>query len=465
MDRREFLKTSTCVLAGGFLLSSCRRPWSSTKKPNVLLIMADQLRHDALGYAGAPVRTPNLDALAACSHRLEDCYVPSPICVASRATLFTGTYPFQHGILVNAARKKVVGELLPDLLMQAGYTAALAGKRHIVSPRLKKVGAGPEERKKYASAKPWIVPKDHGELWASPCGERTRFRADWVARESMAFLDRQKGSERPFFLWTSFIEPHAMGSGIKRKDLDAFSPEEGRHWDAMYRRENMPVPRRLSGEFSNKPKMLQKDIARWHAAGDDAEIREATARYYGTISMLDKHVGRVLKRLRDNGQWENTVIVFMSDHGEFLGEHGLYRKRNCLYDCLTRVPALIKLPGQRRGEIHGGFVSEVDLTATLHELCEAFPRKPVQGESLLPFLKGGKAVRDHVFLEMGVRQKHIQGVRDKDFLYVSWPGGEGELYDLKKDPFQLRNLFHDRRMETVKKRLRALLEKDTALRY
>jgi arylsulfatase A-like enzyme len=413
------------------------------KAPNILLIMADQLRHDCVAYSGGPhpVLTPNIDFLARSAHRFSQAYVPNPYCVPSRACLFSGRYPHENGIQVNDDGKVVQGELLVDLLEDAGYQVALSGKRHVRTPRLPQLVDAVEERGEDLAPLCW--PQAWEKLWTSP-PPASRLRR--VTRAGLSFLE-QRDAQRPFFLWASYVEPHARGNGYEQAATGAFDCPEGRHWDAPFRRDQAPLPPRKAGEFSDKPERLRREIASWHAVENDAELADASCRYYGSVACLDSHIGRLLRFLKEKDLWDDTLILFMSDHGEFLGEHGLYRKRNCLYDCLTRIPLVVKMPGQKTGESHDFFVEEIDLAPSLLEAC-ALPRgRDMKGRNLLKMIEGEEERREKVFLEMGEGDLHIRGLRNRRHLLVDWGRGEGEFYDLEKDPFQLNNLFDEKTFE------------------
>jgi choline-sulfatase len=449
------------------------------RPPNILLLLSDQHRADAMACAGDTiVRTPGLDRLAAEGVRFGNAFCTSPLCMPSRASFTTGLYAHNHGVLSNAA-----GNLLPVLptfmraLQAAGYHTAGIGKFHYfihdgisdmdeLTEQLLAYGfdeAVETEGKEISEFHrgPWTrYLAEHGleethradfrrrrtaePAWyagASPLGEEHHHDA-YIGRLAEQWLERWDG-DRPFLLWTSWVGPHLP-------------------WDApgrfatMYDPADLPPPR--PDPLDGAPTVVRRYVERFRlrdaAPSDLARMR---ASYYGLISHVDHWVGRLLDLLDRRGLAEDTVVVYFSDHGEMLGEHGLLQK-SVFYEEAIRVPLIVRDPRRLRPGVAAAPVELVDLPATLLELAGARPYPPCEGRSLLPLLDEPSAVpagwRNAVFSEL----KGERMVRTDRYKYTHRAGEtRQELFDLAADPHELRNLAGDPAHAAVEEELRARL--------
>lgn len=440
-----------------------------TGRPNIVLITTDQQRWDTLGCAGnAVVRTPHIDRLAAEGVCFARAYAQSPLCMPSRASLITGRYPRAHGVMTNWVSLPAGEASMQDCLRGAGYTTAAVGKMHyrlllntgteadaLQSPPYGydhlvladgKYGVLSPAEDDYrtllrqqgwfdASRDYWKDPAVYGafEAVASPLPPEL-YIDQFIGDAAVGFLRR--GTREPFFLWVSFCSPH-----------HPFDPP--RPYDTLYDPADMPSPHRREDELERKPpeygahleQILGIRTGRPRRLTEEV-VRRVIAYYYGMITLLDAQVARVLQVLREAALLERTAIVFASDHGEFLGDHGLLLKAEMLCDALVRVPLVVRYPARFAGGApREEFVELVDLLPTMLDLAGVNVPARVQGRSLVPLCEGqGAGWRDSAFAEY----EHRKMLRTDDWKLV-WHSGKpwGELYDLRNDPHELLNLYDD----------------------
>ena len=439
---------------------------ATERRRNVLLITADEMRHDCLGMAGHPVvRTPHLDALAARGVRFTNAYTPYPVCVPARLSIMSGQYAHAHGATGNGAMIPSGQPTVAGLARDAGYRTAAIGKMHFWPPyapvgfehmRLaEQNGAGwkvDDYHSDYLAQRGLIDEWDRWdqhqpyrdqappEYWAS-FGARAsalpdeHYHTTWIAEETISWL--KQDDPRPFFAWTSFIKPH-----------HPFDPP--RPWDAMYDPATVP-PLGDPAEALAKPLMTEGGRRDPRRAFFDLRnlsgeaFAHVAALYYATISHIDHHVGRILTTLQDLGRLDDTVVVFTSDHGDYMGDYGLILKSPSVpYDALARVPMIVAGPGCRRGAACHALVSLVDLLPTVAAIAGAPIPRFVQGRDLAPLFAdpatGATGWRSAVFSET----REIKAVRTErhKYLYNRRLAIE-ELYDLETDPGERRNLAPD----------------------
>lgn len=457
----------------------------SARRPNVLLLVADQHRFDALGCTGSPdVLSPRLDALAAAGTVFETCYVTNPICSPSRASFATGLFPRNHGLWANGVDLADRHPLISRVFADAGYDCGLVGKQH-----LGPCSTGTERRRDdgyrlYAwSHDPinqspanayhrWLA-EHHPEVYrrvvldtgdSAEAGNvaKTATPADvvpveahyshWVAEESISFLtDPDRPRDQPFYLHANFFDPHhPFGAPPEMRDL--------------YDAESLAGPIGSVEELSTKPS-TQGEYSRssygGHAPGFQdytrAELLEARAAYYAMISLVDAEVGRVLDALAETGELDDTIVVYTSDHGEMLGDHAIMLKGPMLYDPVVRVPLIIKWADDvaRRSRVSEP-VQNVDLTTTLLSAAGLAESVYTQGEDLAALAEGVTPEwRDWALVEYrdsghgATPPTHTTMLRHRDRKLVVWHGSpatgrsrDGELYDLAADPDELTNLYH-----------------------
>ena len=424
-------------------------------RPNILLLYTDQQRWDALGVNGNDqIHTPNLDRLAAGGLNADHFFVQNPVCMPSRVSMLSGLYPATLGIARNGVPVPPGTVVLPHLLRNYGYHSANIGKLHFL-PHANRDHRDPhpaygfdhleisDEPGCYADAyRAWVerrAPRELDaislglppatEVWQRALGiddgiahPEERFpkrpvpfqsRSDlthsaFVAEQTMAYLERHRRG--PFFCIAGFYSPHSPWVA-PQEFIDLYDPGSL----ALPRFPEAIDAQRHDGYYSND------------------ELRAARQGYYAMVSEVDHHVGHILDRLDALGLQENTIVIFTSDHGEWLGEHLRYGKGHPGHDCVSRVPFILRWPGgvARPGRTSHALIEAVDLVPTLLE-CAAIPRPAhLQGRSLVPLLASQETASPGSALTEGQGWKSLRlhGLR-----YVLEADGREALYDLARDP-------------------------------
>ncbi len=440
------------------------------ERPNILLICTDQQRFDTVGALGNElVRTPHIDGLVEGGVSFTNAFCQSPVCTPSRASFLTGRYPRTTRCRQNG--QKIPGDerLISRILADHGYRCGLSGKLHLSSCANGRV----EERiddgfERFAwSHHPqpdweengytqWL--KSKGTSWEELYGEwdggyvkagvpGELHQTTWCANVAMEFMREAKGDGRPWFFNFNCFDPH-----------HPFDPP--REYLERYRVEDMPLPRYVEGELEGKTGYQRIDhrgakdgvVHYDYGAMTDDDRRAMTAAYYAMVELIDENVGRMIGVLKETGQLENTVVVFMSDHGEMLGDHGIYLKGPHFYDEAVRVPLVFYNEGMFTGGHRvTGLTELVDLAPTLLDAVGVEVPERMQGRSLMEHLKGavdGGKVREDVFSEYYNSWTHERAygtmLRTERYKVVVYHrSGEGELYDLEKDPGEHVNLYDD----------------------
>ncbi|MBN8624808.1 MAG: sulfatase [Planctomycetes bacterium] len=457
------------LLVAGLL---AQRGTAAEGRPNVLFLISDDL-NNFLGCYGDPrARTPNLDKLAARGVRFDKAYCSFPLCGPSRNSLLTGLYPNSTGIHANQQifRQTIPAQQsLPQAFRLAGYFAARIGKLyHYNVP--KSIGTNGhddpgswemeinpagvdrlEEEPQIFS----LTPGQYGgslSWFASP--KPDRFHTDALMADDAAWVLKRcaERKDRPFFLAVGFFRPHTPY--VAPKD-----PYYG-----YYPESEMPVVQGVADDQADLPKAALGSYKPDQDKLTDDLRRQCVQAYYASISFMDAQVGRVLAALEENGLAENTIVVFTSDHGYHMGEHGLWQKMS-LFEESSRVPLLIAAPGMAKaGSVAAAPVSHVDLFPTLAELCNVSAPKNLQGQSLVPMLKdpenekgrdwaltqvvrGGGLGRATVTRDVGSEGNRYFGytLRTPRWRYTEWDEGRQgrELYDHSADAKELKNLADD----------------------
>ncbi|MGE0378265.1 MAG: sulfatase [Planctomycetaceae bacterium] len=454
---------------------------SETVRPNILFIMTDQHRSDALGANGNTIiQTPHLDRLASEGANFTHCFVQAPVCVPSRVSFFTGRYPHSHKNRVNYTPLDRREVLMQARLREAGYTTAAVGKLHYYPPderEAKRTGfdfvelhdaVAPLDR--FSAYVAWRNEHDpqagvgYRELAQDIPPGKNPFRqaidqqyteTSWVGLSTRYHIRDLAASGKPFFLFCSFWKPH--------------SPfEVPQPFDSLYDGIDIPLPEPMSLEaIARLPPPLRLLILRGKPVyGTDRNRLQWMYRsYYGAITHIDREVGRILEELEQAGVAENTIVVFSSDHGDQLLEHGLMGK-NCFFEASIRVPLIIRYPDTVRPGVNHELVESVDVLPTLIELAGLPEPYENQGRSLVPLIAESERAyepREAVFSEnvipevitsgddiefefqkglgiKGIRHPDAKMVRTNRWKYVYYPEGYAELYDLEADPQEMHNL-------------------------
>ena len=423
-----------------------------TKRPNILFVMADQMAPGFLPIHGHPVvKTPHLSTLAERGAVFDSAYCPSPLCAPSRFSMMAGRRPAGIGAYDNAADFAADVPTFAHYLRQAGYRTALSGKMHFCGPDQLH---GFEERLTtdiYPADFGWTPDWEHPEVrpsWfhnmlsviqAGPCQRSNQLDFDeevvYAARRYL--FDAARGTdERPFCLVVSMTHPH---------DPYAILPE---YWN-RYREADIDLPKLATSPDPSDPHWRRlrhvSDMDRYEIT--ETHIRRARRAYYGAISYVDDQLGNLLRTLKQGGLDGETIVLFTADHGDMLGERGLWYKMTW-HENACRVPLIVKFPGESRGRRVAQSVSTVDLLPTLAEIAGEGKAPaycaPIDGRSLLPHLSGGAghdealgeyfgegAIAPLLMIRRG-RHKYIRSKPDPE-----------QLYDLAADPLERVNLAGD----------------------
>jgi choline-sulfatase len=420
--------------------------------PNVLLLMVDQLAASWLpAYGHDVVQAPNIEALAADGVVFESAYCASPLCAPSRSALLTGRLPSRTGVYDNAAELRASEPTVTHRLRAAGYATCLTGKMHFVGPdqlhgfeqRLTTdvypadLDWTPDWRLPQSVRLPWYHTME-SVLTPGVCAASMQMDYDdevaHRAVRKLHDLGRAPG-ERPFFLTVSFTSPH---------DPWELSP---RYWDrydsaAIELPAVGPIPRERADPHSVR---LRDMSGIDEAPLSDEQVRAARHGYYAAISYVDERIGEVLGALAESGLREDTIVLFTADHGEMLGERGLWYKM-AFFEAAARVPLIVSAPGRIAAGRVGRPVSQLDLAPTLLDLCRLDAHGPLEGRSVAPALAGeelGAADVVAEYLAEGVTSPAVM-VRRGRHKYIWCADDPEQLYDLDADPHELANLAGDR---------------------
>ncbi len=420
-------------------------------RPNLLVVVTDDQRADALGCAGNPIiLTPNMDALAGHGLRFTHAFVTTPICAASRASILTGLYERAHGYTFGQPPlgEELVQLSYPRLLRQAGYRTGFVGKLGV------KIDDGGTEEM-FDVFRPAGYP-----YFAENLGGR--HLTDVNTDQAIEFL-RECDPSLPFCLSISYSAPHAEDNNPDQYVWPAAC-------DALYEDVVIPAPATSDPAFFEAlPEPLRASLnrERWHWRFDTPEKHQRMVKgYYRMISGVDMALGRLVVTLEELGLDENTIVVLVGDNGYFLGERG-YAGKWSMHDLSTRVPLIVhdpRAPAGKRGRTIDELVLNVDLAPTLLDLAGIPVPRDLQGRSLRPFLEDlAVEWREEVFTEHLWEYEPIprtEAVRTKRWKYVRYldhPELE-ELYDLARDPREEFNLAGD---EAHEDQLRALRKRCT----
>jgi iduronate 2-sulfatase len=450
----------------------------ATRKLNVLLIMSDDLRPELGCYGVEGIKTPHLDALAARSVRFERAICQYPLCNPQRTSMLTGLYPTQTGVMDNRqywGREKPGWTTLPRWFRNHGYVTLRAGK--IFHAGIDDTDAwvvGGEARRYADDASEKLDGRDRDPNTKQPgeTGNRAsgsdRFEVypgegetngDYRnAMRTIELLKTYTGKPEPFFMACGFSKPHSP-PGAPQKFYD------------LYDVAKVPLPPDFANrptvppgfpELSVVPRNTDLFIGR---DASEAQAREMKRAYWASVSFTDANVGRVLTALDELGLRDNTIVVFIGDHGYHLGEKGRWSKAYSLFDVATRVPLLIAAPGvtPAKGAVCDRTVEVIDLYRTLADLCGLpAPTQGVEGVSLKPLLREPAARWERPAFSVVQYRGHLgRAVTTDRWHYAEWDGGKGGamLIDRVNDPRELKNLAGDAAHAATAMMMKTLLAK------
>ncbi|MBI3971992.1 MAG: sulfatase-like hydrolase/transferase [Chloroflexi bacterium] len=460
-------------------------------RPNVLVLMVDQQRADSLGCYGGfgaqVCRTPRLDRLAAEGVRFERAYTPSPLCSPARASLLTGLWPTHHGMIFNSVGRE--GDFrqrarLPDdmpvlgrLFQDAGYRTAYFGKWHVgTDDDIRRLGfaEGPRSTESRAPEIPsmrnyplldpvqrrWLQNPTVYSAVTTADGEA--HREIWICRRAQDWLRRHAAEhpDEPFFCFVSTPGPH----------WPCVVPER---YAALYDWRTVPLPGNLDDTLEGKPAAhrVYRDEAGESFSLTEDEWRKCLARYYAFVTLIDDHFGQTLDVLEELGVAGDTVVVYVSDHGDIMGAHRLFDKGPFMYEETVRIPLIMRWPGRMPvGRVIDRFASTIDVMPMLLEAVGlSAPENPyapgrLDGHSLWSLIQGETPAD---WPDDAYSQFHGHGasrglydvrmLRTERHKFVYYPHDIDELYDEQDDPWELRNLALEPEWQPLREELQERL--------
>ncbi len=418
---------------------------------NVIFISTDHLRYDNIAANGNPhIITPTLDRLASEGVSLDQFYIQGPICMPSRASIWTGRYPRNHGVTCNGIPLPKSEVTMAHAFAQNGYHTANIGKLHFLPHKGRDhtlnhvlyAGYGYEFNE--ISEAPGCYPdaylkwvEQHGpqyldavryrlpeaqivrgpfDSWAFAAPEAYHQTA-WVSQRTQDFL-RQYDDSRPFFLSVGFFYPHPP-LNPPREFLEMYDPP------------SLPLPYQHPADMENSS---HRDIT-------EEQWRAMKAAFYALCTHIDHHVGHILDTLEATGLAKNTVVVFTSDHGDMLGDHGQVAKGPSNYDEIIHVPCIIRAPDQLpQNRRVSGMVESIDLYPTLAALCDVQVEPGVNGQNMLSLLRGETETgRPDILVEFKDPRTGValETLRTDQYKYFHYNDGREVLYDLNEKPAEV----------------------------
>ena len=433
------------------------------KRPNIIFIMTDQQRYDTMGCVNSKIITPNLDKLAADSVFFEHGYCSNPSCVPSRAAIMTGKYPSQCEVPAYISCLPETEKTFMKRMKENGYYTAVVGKQHFAGSKIDKgydfemivdahMPFSPSEQlgvyEDYLKEQ-GLTPKEmyqktliSGGVWKADIkhhvdnfiGEKGK---EWLENR----LSVEENQDKPFFFTLSFPGPHHPYDLEGTKYADMYNLEDMEESESTYEDLEQKGPQfKNMGMYSD---IYLKDYTK-------EQFLRTKRSYYANITLIDEKVGEVIDILKKHNAYDDTVIIYSSDHGDFMGDYGLVEKLQCLEDSLMRVPLFVKPPiagfsGIRVKEP----VVNIDIASTCMELSETPLEAPMSDYSFVPYWDKSKElrIRPYIYMEAGaIRGVLCNGIKTIHYVNRDY----GELYDLNKDPLERKNLWNDKDYEDAK---------------
>ena len=432
------------------------------QRPNILWVCTDQQRWDTVHALGNEhIRTPNLDRLVETGVAFTHAYCQTPICTPSRASFLTGMHPSTvHGCINGNECWDDAAPLITRTLADAGYDCGLAGKLHL-SAADKRIEPRPNDGYRVF----------HWSHHPSDDWPEGHAYADWLRSQGTSYgeLKREHGAIPAEWHQTTWCADRAIDfikeprGGPWLFSLNCFDPhppfDPPKDYEARFDVASLPGPAFRPSDLEAQHRLAGVRFQTEAQAPEEFDGKRLQARYWAQVELIDHNVGRMLEALDETGQRENTLVIFMSDHGDMVGEHGLRTKGCRFYEPLVRVPLLVSWPaGFRQGLRSDALVELSDLVPTLLEVVGLPVPEGVQGKSLLPILAGEAdphehrdVVRSAYFCALPGAPSRATMVRTRRHKLVVYHGlGLGELFDMQEDPGEFDNLWDDPRHADIR---------------
>lgn len=443
-----------------------------TSRPNILWYCTDQQRFDTIRALGNPhVQTPTLDTLVEKGVAFTHAYCQSPICTPSRSSFMTGMYPSRvHNTRNGNDTFPEQTPLISKLIADAGYDCGMIGKFHLQSsghrtePRLD--DGFSFWKFSHAPRDDWEHGHDYADWVKQNCGDLNAMRnseervpaefhqTTWATERALEFLALDRPADQPWLLNINVYDPHPP-----------FIPPKA--YADRFNAGDLPGPYFRDTDLEQQKQLADVDFQGEVRTPEGHDAHQMQANYYAMIALIDEQFARLLSAIEDSGQRENTVIIFTSDHGETLGDHGLMQKGCRFYEGLVRVPLIFSWPGNlQQGLQSSALVELLDLSHTLLELTGCDVPEHVQGKSLVPILTGQNTpnhLRDFVRCEyFDALDPHFTGGTgtfatmhrtERYKLTIYHDKDLGELYDLQEDPWEFQNLWDSPEHQQIKHQL------------
>lgn len=427
---------------------------SGEEQYNVIFILTDDQRYDELGFMNPVIDTPNMDRIAAEGVHFENAFVTTALCSPSRASILTGQYMHNHGVVDNNKPPREGTIFFPQYLQKAGYSTAFIGKWHmgehaLAGHRLDDPQPGFDHWVSFAGQGhyyPEVVEGKVNQLNVNGeqvdqkgyiTDELTDYALDWL---------NNRDNDKPFFMYLSHKAVHAN-----------FSPAE-RH-ENQYADREIPVPDSQADteeNYDGKPLWVKNQRNSWHGVdfpyhSGRFDVQAYKMQYHRALSAVDDSIGRLFEWLEETGQADNTIVMLMGDNGFMFGEHGLIDKRNA-YEESMRVPLLARGPGLPANTVVSEIVANIDIAPTMLSIVGVDTQDYFDGRSLYRLARGESADpwRDELLYEYYWEFNYPStpttfALRTDDYKFIQYHGiwDTDELYNLKDDPQELRNLIHD----------------------
>lgn len=429
------------------------------KKYNIILITTDQQRYDTVGdLAPAYMRMPHTQFLINQGINYTNAYSQCPLCVPARISIMNGKFPHTTGATTNCETKDILGNrnTLPDLMRNAGYQTVAIGKMHF-GPSRSKHGFDetiiPDDYyKEMIKSGNCYQPMRHGlgqnEIYPtmSTVPEALTLTS-WITEKCVNYIRDRRDPNQPFFMWCSYSKPHPP-----------FDPPEPYY--SMYRNENIEGP--VSGDWSNDknaPLAFKRLRQMWGYDKISKEIiKQSKAAYYGLLTQIDYNMGRIFSALQDFDMLKDTIILFTSDHGEYLGDHNTFAKF-FLHQPSTHVPFILRLPRDMDEKYFGitqsNPVTHADILPTLVSLAGGEVPKDTDGQNLLDIIENKTEPREYIEMVSKMDLLESIGITDGKYKYIWYPEDESEqLFDLINDPKEIKNIADKEQYKEIKLKLK-----------